>query len=127
MDFAAHKPIYLQIVDYLCEKILRNELAVGARVPSVRDLANEVEVTPNTATRAFSALQDQGLIEQKRGVGAFVADDAKAKILALKKQQFIDEELPGVFHTMQLVEMDLAELETHYRAYTDQPTAVESQ
>ncbi len=53
MDFKKQKPIYLQIADTLCERIVAGEWQVDERVPSVRDVAAELGVNPNTVMRTY--------------------------------------------------------------------------
>ena len=76
MKFTKPKAIYMQIADYICESILANELKEGDRIQSVREMAAQVEVNPNTVARTFSYLQEKERIYNQRGVGYFAADDA---------------------------------------------------
>lgn len=69
MNFANKQPIYMQIADYFCESILKNEWKPNDKLPSVREIAVQVEVNPNTAIRAFTYLQDKGIIFNKKGPG----------------------------------------------------------
>ena len=57
MIFEDHKPIYLQIVDRICDEILAGKYGVGERVPSVREYAEIVEVNANTVMRSYDYLQ----------------------------------------------------------------------
>ena len=67
MDFDNGKPIYLQIVELFYENILLRQWQEAERIPSVREIAILVEVNPNTAMRAFTHLQEQDVIHNKRG------------------------------------------------------------
>ena len=58
MDFKKQKPIYLQIADTLCERIMAGEWQVDERIPSVRDVAAELGVNPNTVMRTYDHLQN---------------------------------------------------------------------
>ncbi len=120
MEFDAHRPIFLQIVDYLGEQILTGALATGERTPSARELAATLAVTPNTVVRACVLMQEQGVLENRRGVGYFVEDDARDRLRQLRKQRFIEEDLPTVFRTMQLVGLDLADLQQRYEQFLQQ-------
>ena len=110
MKFIKPKAIYMQIADYLCEQILASELKGGDRIQSVREMAAQVEVNPNTVARTFTYLQEQEIIFNKRGVGYFVADDALQKTKALKKTAFIKQFLPEVFKLMELLEISFEDL-----------------
>ncbi|MEM6321832.1 MAG: GntR family transcriptional regulator [Bacteroidota bacterium] len=110
MKFTKPKAIYMQIADYLCESILALELKAGDRIQSVREMAAQVEVNPNTVARTFSYLQEKEIIYNKRGVGYFVAEDALEKTKALKKDAFIHQFLPEVFKLMELLGMSFEDL-----------------
>ena len=65
-------PIYRQVVDQIRSAIGSGSLAVGDPLPSVRALATELIVNPNTIAKAYSALVNDGVIESQRGRGYFV-------------------------------------------------------
>jgi DNA-binding transcriptional regulator YhcF (GntR family) len=114
MEFSQPKGIYLQIADQMRDRILQSEWAEGERIPSIRELAVMLGVNPNTVTKSYQALTDRNIIENQRGLGYFVARDAKRTILREMKNEFIDEELPRVFRTMRLLDMPIDELTAHY-------------
>src|SRR5271169_1688117 len=66
MEFQESQAIYLQIADMLCENVLRGSWKPGDRVPSIRELAESIAVNPNTVVRAYSYLQDHGIIYNQR-------------------------------------------------------------
>ena len=115
MEFTQPQAIYLQIGDYMCENILRRVWHGGDRIPSIRELAMDVQVNPNTVTRTYAYLQDQGIIFNRRGIGYFVADRAYHEARELKRRSFIDRDLPQLFKTMDLLGLELSDLEPHYR------------
>lgn len=106
MDFKKQKPIYLQIADRLMEQILQGEPAEDDRMPSVRDVAASMGVNPNTVMRTFEQLQSEEIIYNRRGVGYFVSPDAKKKILAEQRREFLEEELPLIKQKMQVLGID---------------------
>jgi DNA-binding transcriptional regulator YhcF (GntR family) len=69
MDFRKQKPIYLQIVDRMSERIVAGEWSEDERVPSVREVAAELGVNPNTVMRTFEYLQNAEIIYNRRGMG----------------------------------------------------------
>lgn len=117
MEFNDKQAIYLQIADLFCERILRKQWRAGEKIPSIRDIAVQLEVNPNTAMRTFNFLQEKGIIFNKRGIGYFVADDGYAKTLSFRKDQFIEEELPKVFQTMDVLKMRTGDLDKYYAHY----------
>ncbi|PHN06508.1 GntR family transcriptional regulator [Flavilitoribacter nigricans] len=118
MEFKTQKPIYRQIADYLLENVLSGELQAGDRIPSVRDMAAEVEVNPNTVVRTYSFLSDLDIIYNQRGIGYFIAEDARTRAYNFQKEVFIEEELPALFKNMDLLRIDFEELEAlHQKLY----------
>ena len=73
--FTSDKPVYLQIADRLTKSVLSGEYKPGEQIPSVRQLALEAAVNPNTVQHAFTELENNGLIISKNTVGRFVTDD----------------------------------------------------
>ena len=110
MEFRKQKPIYLQIADRLMEQILSGDPAAEERMPSVRDVAASMGVNPNTVMRTFDYLQGEEIIYNRRGVGYYVAPDAKKKILDEQRREFLEEELPLIRQKMQLLGIDFEEV-----------------
>jgi GntR family transcriptional regulator len=119
MEFGEGNAIYLQIADQLCENILLGKWKSGDRIPSVREMAVQIEVNPNTVMRTFNYLQDKGIIFNKRGIGYFVAEDGFQKTRALRKEDFVNHELPDLFKAMRLLSFTMDDLNDYYRQYTD--------
>jgi len=84
LQFDNNKPIYIQLIEYLKFKIISGELQIGSRLESVRTMAEEAEVNPNTMQRALSELEREGLVYSQRTKGRFVTED-KTKIDEMKK------------------------------------------
>ncbi len=114
MEFNAKQAIYLQIADMLCEKILLNILKQEERIPSVRELAVQLEVNPNTVMHTYDFLQGLSIIINKRGIGYFVADDGIVKATEFRKTEFIQNELPQIFKTAVLLNISFDELKTQF-------------
>ncbi len=94
MEYSEHKPIYLQNVDLMQEKILQGDWREEERIPSVREMGAMVGVNPNTIVRSYQLLESQEIIYNKRGLGYFVKDGAVARIKENVKNEFIANELP---------------------------------
>lgn len=73
--FDNNAPIYIQLVEQLRIHIISGRLSAGERLPSVRDLALQIKVNPNTLQKALSELEDAGLIFTERTNGKFVTKD----------------------------------------------------
>ena len=114
MEFSGNQPIYLQIADYICEKILSKEWKEGDRIPSVRELAVSVEVNPNTVMRTFTFLQEKNIIQNQRGVGFFVAENGHEKTMNYMSDHFIKNDLNNVFRKMDLLNISFNKLKEYY-------------
>ena len=66
-------PIYRQIVDQICRAVATGKLVAGEQVPSVRALAEELVINPNTVARTYADLIREGVLEAQKGKGVFVA------------------------------------------------------
>ncbi|MEI6946757.1 GntR family transcriptional regulator [Paraflavisolibacter sp. H34] len=117
MQFRESSSIYLQIADHICERILLQQWATEERIPSVRELAAQLEVNPNTVMRTYEFLQQQGIIYNQRGIGYFVAPDGVKKVRAYRKTEFLENDLPGLFRSLFLLGIDMGELEPLYEKY----------
>ena len=124
MEFNDTQAIYLQIADHFCDRILKKQWKEGEKLPSIRDTAVQVEVNPNTVLRAYNFLQDLGIIQNKRGIGYFVSPDGFSRAMVHKKETFVNEELPKVFHTMDVLKMRTNDLDPYYDRYKKSTTNV---
>ncbi|MGC4036659.1 MAG: GntR family transcriptional regulator [Chitinophagaceae bacterium] len=120
MQFRESQAIYLQIADYVCEKILLKEWIPDQRIPSVRDLAVQLEVNPNTAMRAVDFLQQQEIIYNQRGIGYFVAQTAFKNALQYRKNEFTEKDMPAIFRNMYLLGMEVDELKPRFEKFKKQ-------
>ena len=68
-------PIYIQIVDIIKSKIISGEYKIGSQLDSIRNLALEFEINPNTIQRAFLELENSNLVYSQRTKGRFVTED----------------------------------------------------
>lgn len=120
MQFRESQAIYLQIADYVCEKILLKEWKVEERIPSVRELAVQLEVNPNTVMRTYEFLQQQEVIYNQRGIGYFVGSNAIKNSLQYRRNDFVEKDLPQLFRTMYLLGMEPEELKPRFEKYKKQ-------
>ena len=87
IDYKDARPIYEQVVDRFQMLILTGALEPNTRMPSVRSLAVELSINPNTIQRAYAELERQGFIYTVKGRGTFVAYDEK--LLDVRKEQLL--------------------------------------
>lgn len=83
-------PLFLQIAEQLTGDIAAGTLAEGARVPSTNEFAAFHRINPATAAKGINLLVDAGLLEKRRGVGMFVVDGARAKVLQRRRDEFAE-------------------------------------
>ncbi|MBE6903163.1 MAG: GntR family transcriptional regulator [Ruminococcaceae bacterium] len=107
MEFDNNIPIYIQLVQQLKIDIISGKIKSGERLPSVRDLALQTKVNPNTMQKALTELEDLKLIYTERTNGKFVTED---KALILKyKEEYADELSKKYFANMQNIGFDKEE------------------
>jgi len=117
MEFRDKQAIYMQIADYFGNNIMQDLWQTDEKVPSVRQLAIDLEVNPNTVMRTYTHLQDTGVIYNKRGIGYFVSPNAKAILIDMIKQQFIEIELPEFYRKMELIGLTFKDLEEMFKKW----------
>jgi len=115
MTFHNDKAIYLQMADRICDEILTGTYKADDRIPSVREYAVMLEVNTNTAMKTYDLLAREGIIYNRRGLGYFVAADARAQILARRKEEFIQQTLPEIFRQMQLLDITIDDIEKAWK------------
>lgn len=117
MEFKETQAIYLQIVDWMCDNIIRGKWDADGRIPSVRELGILLEVNPNTVMRAYECLQNQQVIYNKRGVGFFVCEDAVARVIGKKREEFVGQVLPDLFRQMKLLGISPEEIAAEFEKW----------
>lgn len=74
-DFSSSQPIYLQLVDRICREVVRGKRKAGEKLPSVREMAIQSGVNPNTMQRVYAELEQMAVVETRRGQGTFVTSN----------------------------------------------------
>ena len=82
MEYNSSLPIYLQAANSIKQDIVTGKLSPGARLPSVRDLAVEYTINPNTVSRVYKELEMEGVCFTRRGMGTFVTEDPEESAAA---------------------------------------------
>lgn len=96
--FDHSQPIYLQLVQRISWEIIRGERKKGEKLPSVREMAVDAGVNPNTVQRTYSELERKGITETKRGQGTFVSGDENT--LVQLRKHLKDEQIDTFIHDM---------------------------
>lgn len=103
-------PIYLQLKERVVAMMLDGDLKPGDALPSVRQVAAEYQLNPITVSRAYQELADEALVEKRRGLGMFVTEGAREKLLASEREHFLQQEWPGVVERINRLGLDLEKL-----------------
>ena len=117
MNFKDKEAIYLQIADHITEHITLGKWKPDEKIPSVREMAGDLQVNPNTVMRTYEHLQNQEIVFNKRGMGHYVAADAIDKIKSIRKERFLQQDLPDFFKSLYLLDISLEELQKRYDEY----------
>ena len=103
-------PIYRQLKERVIGMLLDGLLKPGDALPSVRQVASEYRVNPITVARAYQELVDATLVEKRRGLGMYVIDGAREKLLASERERFTQEEWPALLQRVRRLGLDLEQL-----------------
>lgn len=96
MVWSDSTPIYRQLKERVVAMVLDGELKEGDALPSVRQVAADYQLNPITVSRAYQELADEALVEKRRGLGMYVIEGARGKLLASERERFMKEEWPLV-------------------------------
>jgi GntR family transcriptional regulator len=99
-------PIYRQLKERVVGMMLDGVLKPGDALPSVRQIAAEYQLNPITVSRAYQELADEALVEKRRGLGMYVIDGARDKLLASERERFLREEWPLVLDRIRRLGLD---------------------
>lgn len=91
-----NKPIYIQIREKVEDQIIKGQLKEGEQAPSTNQLVNFYKVNHITVSKGINQLVDEGILFKKRGVGMFVAEGAREKLMQQRKEAFIEEHLTNL-------------------------------
>lgn len=90
LDFNIDKPIYLQLSEELEDAIIAGAYQEETQIPSTTEISVNYKINPATALKGINILVDNGIVYKKRGLGMFVANGAKGKILEQRKVDFFE-------------------------------------
>lgn len=90
------KPVFMQIIEMIEDEIIKGSYKVNDIIISTTEISKLLSVNPTTAVKAVSILTDKGVLYKKRGVGMFVSNGAKEKILNNRREQFFGENIPSL-------------------------------
>ncbi len=108
LDYRDVRPIYTQIIDSFKEQITAGILRTGDKLPSVRELAVQLAINPNTIQRSYRALESEGWIVTVPGKGCFVSANSSCQEQELKKQLASFDEASAALLALGMTREELA-------------------
>lgn len=112
-------PIFLQIINQVKYKVATGAAKEGDRLPSVRELASNLRINPNTVAKAYTELEREGIIKTRRGLGCYIAE----KSVIIKKEErlkIIHAMLERLFTEAFHLDISNEEVETLFQAQLNQ-------
>lgn len=103
-------PLYLQLMEQVKHAIETGELRAGDQLPTIRKLAEDLVMNPNTVARAYRELEHEGVIELKHGLGAFVRESVVARTRVMQKAQSIVQSAIERLTSLHLSESEIRRL-----------------
>ena len=109
-DWNNNAPIYRQLKDRIVAMLLDGLLKPGDALPSVRQIAADFQLNPITVSRAYQELADATIVEKRRGIGMYVTDGAREKLIVIERARFLQEEWPQMLERIRRLGMNMEEL-----------------
>ena len=103
-------PLYLQLVEHLKHSIATGAIRAGEQLPSVRKMAEDLVINPNTVVRAYRDLETEGIVELRHGSGVFVRESVSARTDLMKKAEPIIRSAVDRLDALDLTEDDIRRL-----------------
>jgi GntR family transcriptional regulator len=107
---ASGTPLYLQLVDHLKHSIATGAITAGEQLPSVRKMAEDLLINPNTVVRAYRDLESEGIVELRHGSGVFVSESVSARTALMKKAEPIMRSAVDGLEALGLDEVEIRRL-----------------
>ena len=114
-EFQDHLPIYAQLMDTLKKRIVTGRYLPGEKLPSVRELAAEAGINPNTVQRAFQELEREGLIYTQRATGKYVTENEEE--IRSARQALAENQIAGFLSSMQSLGYSVADVIVLLRSF----------
>jgi GntR family transcriptional regulator len=84
-----HTPVYLRVTNHVCDRIWQKNWKEGDKLPSIRNLAIELEATPNAVARAYRWLSLREIINNRHRAGFFVSSDGIGAVFSMQREKFL--------------------------------------
>ncbi len=113
IDNASDRPVYQQIIDQIKRDVASGKLTTDEKIPTVRELAAQLAINPNTIGKAYRSLEQQGIITTKPGAGAFIAN-LDSNLSNSVKKRLICSELEHIIVDAYHMQIDKQTLKTWF-------------
>lgn len=110
LDSSSDKSIYIQIAEIIENDILLGNLKEEEQAPSTNEFAKVYQINPATARKGINILVDEGILYKKRGIGMFVEEGARKKIVKKRQSSFFEEILPEILTEADRLEIRVDEI-----------------
>lgn len=110
LDLNSDKSIYIQIAEAIENEILLGNLKEGEQAPSTNQFAKVYQINPATAGKGLNILVEEEILFKKRGLGMFVAEGARSKILKKRQEGFFKERIPELIKEAERLEINIDEV-----------------
>lgn len=108
--FDQDKPIYLQIREKIEDQIVNKQLKEGEQAPSTNQLVSFYKINHATVSKGVNQLVEEGILYKKRGIGMFVAEGAREKLVQKRKEAFLDHFVVGLVQEAEKLGISTEEL-----------------
>ena len=110
IEFNNKEPIFWQLADAIKQSILAVDLIEGDTIPSVRKMAADYGINPQTILKATQTLMNEGILEKRRGRGMFVKNGALDILMRREFECFTKQEIPNLIKRAKMLDLDKNEL-----------------
>lgn len=99
------KPIYIQIKDWLADQIIDETIETHDKIPSTNEIVTYFKVNHITVSKGVTQLVEDGILYKKRGVGMFVEEGAREKLLKVRREEFVEDYLKPMLDEAEKLEL----------------------
>lgn len=103
IDFNSDVSIYVQLVDIIKHGILNDAYKEEFQIPSTTEVSTTFKINPATVLKAYNILVDEDIVYKKRGMGMFVNEGAKKKLVTMRKVEFCDNYVESIIHEAKIL------------------------
>lgn len=110
LDLNSDKSIYIQIAESIENEILLGNLKEGDQAPSTNQFAKVYQINPATAGKGLNILVEEEILFKKRGLGMFIAEGARERILKKRQSAFFRETIPEILREAERLELNIEDV-----------------